>query len=356
MAETEQDSKTEQPTEKRLEDARKKGEVPISQEFRTWVMLFGTTVVVLMFGPWMGERLQRGLRPFIEMPHQLAGDFGAIRGLLIDVALDVLAIVAAPFGVLMALALLGSVAQNGLVVSAEKLKPDLGKLNPLKAAQKYLTARPWLEFVKGIAKITLVGAVLVMVTWPRRQDMEALLGMEVPAQLVYLMDVLKVVMYTVLAITGLIAAADYAYQRLDFLKRMRMTKQEIQDEYKQSEGDPHVKARIRKLRVERARQRMMQAVPEADVVITNPTHYAVALKYDMEAMGAPVVVAKGLDHLALRIRALATEHEVGIVENPPLARALYAAVEIDQEIPPEHYKAVAEVIGYVMRLKGKLKR
>jgi len=158
---------------------------------------------------------------------------------------------------------------------------------------------------------------------------------------------------TVMVMT-VIAALDFMYQRYNQYKNLRMTKQEVKDEHKQSEGDPHVKARIRRLRQERAQQRMMAAVPEADVVITNPTHYAVALEYKMETMPAPRLVAKGVDSLAQRIRETAEEHEVPLVENPPLARALYAAIELDEEIPAEYYQAVAEVIGYVMRLKGRL--
>ena len=157
------------------------------------------------------------------------------------------------------------------------------------------------------------------------------------------------------AVMTVVAALDYAFQRRSFIKQMRMTKQEVRDEHKQAEGDPQIKARIRRLRMERAQKRMMAAVPEADVVITNPTHFAVALAYDMEAMSAPRLVAKGADVLAQRIREVAEENEVPLVENPPLARALYASVELDQEIPPEHYQAVAQVIGYVMRLKGELR-
>jgi flagellar biosynthetic protein FlhB len=153
-----------------------------------------------------------------------------------------------------------------------------------------------------------------------------------------------------LAVLAVIAALDYVYQRQRFMTRHRMSRQELRDELKQSEGDPHVKARIRQIRLERARKRMIAAVPEATVVIVNPTHYAVALKYESGKMGAPVCVAKGMDHLALTIRKVAEENDVPVVENPPLARALYAAVEIDDEIPAEHYKAVAQVIGYVMRL------
>jgi len=160
-------------------------------------------------------------------------------------------------------------------------------------------------------------------------------------------------MIAVLAVMSAIAGLDWLYQRFDFTKQQRMTRQEIKDEFKQTEGDPMVKARLRQIRMERARQRMMAAVPEADVVITNPTHYAVAMKYEVDSMGAPKVVAKGVDHLALRIRELAKEHDVPVMENPPLARALCAAVEIDQEVPPEHYKAVAEIIAYVFRLQGR---
>jgi flagellar biosynthetic protein FlhB len=157
------------------------------------------------------------------------------------------------------------------------------------------------------------------------------------------------------AVMTVVAALDYAFQRRSFIKQMRMTKQEVRDEHKQAEGDPQIKARIRRLRMERAQKRMMAAVPEADVVITNPTHFAVALAYEMETMSAPRLVAKGADVLAQRIREIAEENQVPLVENPPLARALYASVELDQEIPPEHYQAVAQVIGYVMRLKGELR-
>jgi flagellar biosynthetic protein FlhB len=158
------------------------------------------------------------------------------------------------------------------------------------------------------------------------------------------------------AVMTVIALLDFAYQKYTFMKEQKMTKQKVKDEHKhkQSEGDPQVKARIRQLRAQRARQRMMAEVPDADVVVTNPSHYAVALKYNMEEMPAPKLVAKGMDFVAFRIREVAEENDIPIIENPPLARALYASVELDEEIPPEHYKAVGEVIGYVMRLRGEL--
>lgn len=214
--------------------------------------------------------------------------------------------------------------------------------------------RQLLELPKSLIKLILVGSVMAWVLWGRMAEFATLGALDLVGLLAYLHDrVLGMVLMLVIFVTA-IAAADWFYQKWDFDQKMKMTKQEVKDEHKQSEGDPMVKSRLRALRMQRSRQRMMQAVPEADVVVTNPTHFAVALKYDMETMNAPVLVAKGADLVAKRIRELADEHEVPIVENPPLARALYAAVELDQEVPQEHYKAVAEVIGYVMRLKGKL--
>ena len=168
----------------------------------------------------------------------------------------------------------------------------------------------------------------------------------------FIHKIVVLLIFTVVIAIFVLAVADYLYQRYTYLKKLRMTKQELKDEYKQVEGDPLVKSRIRQVRMERARHRMMENVPKADVVVVNPTHYAVAMEYKMEEMDAPVVVAKGVDFLALRIREIAEEHEIPIVENPPLARALFASVEVDQAIPPEHFKAVAEVIGYVMQLKN----
>ena len=176
--------------------------------------------------------------------------------------------------------------------------------------------------------------------------------METISILEFIHKIVVLLLFTVVIAVFVIAAADYLYQKYSHLKKLRMTKQEVKEEYKQMEGDPLIKSRIRQVRMERARHRMMEAVPKADVVIVNPTHYAVALEYKMEEMDAPKVTAKGLDNIALRIKAIAEENEVPIVENPPLARALFASTEIDQTIPEEHFKAVAEVIGYVMQLKN----
>jgi flagellar biosynthetic protein FlhB len=208
-----------------------------------------------------------------------------------------------------------------------------------------------MEFVKGSAKIAIVGAMAYYLLRPEFDGLERFFGFDMVALLAVLKTLTIRLIAGVLAVLAAVAALDVFYQRMSRLRRLRMSREELRDEYKESEGDPLVKGRLRQLRMERARRRMMQEVPKADVVITNPTHFAVALRYDQTAMGAPKLVAKGADLVARRIRELAEEHKVPIVSNPPLARALYAGVEIDQEVPPEHYKAVAEIIGYVMRLR-----
>jgi flagellar biosynthetic protein FlhB len=196
----------------------------------------------------------------------------------------------------------------------------------------------------------------MVLLWPEWRILPNLTSFEGEQVLNLLLSLSMRVLIGVLSVMTVIAALDFLYQRQQHTKQLRMSRQELRDEYKQTEGDPMIKARLRQIRMERARKRMMAAVPEADVVVTNPTHFAVALKYDPERMQAPILVAKGADSMALRIREIAKEHNVPIVQNPPLSRALYNGVDLDQEVPAEHYKAVAEIIGYVMRLKGKLPR
>jgi flagellar biosynthetic protein FlhB len=211
------------------------------------------------------------------------------------------------------------------------------------------------EFVKGIFKLAIVTVVGLVILKPYFSNIEHLVGLEIPSALKEMKTLTTQLLIGILVVLFIIAAIDFLYQRFEHMKKMRMSKQELKDEYRQSEGDPMVKSKLRQLRQEKARARMMQAVPGSDVVITNPTHYSVALKYDPQKNDAPVVVAKGVDDLALRIREVARENNVMIMPNPPLARVLFDTVEIDESVPPEHYKAVAEIISYVFRAKGKLK-
>ena len=236
----------------------------------------------------------------------------------------------------------------------EQLQPQLERISLGSGAKRLFSLRAVTEFVKGIAKLAVVGSVAVFLMWPEMRGLERLPSVALQDTTALMWRLAGKLMMGVLAIVSVIAAGDFLYQKLQFLRQMRMSRQEIRDELKQSEGDPAVRGRLRQIRRERAQRRMMQAVKAASVVVTNPTHYAVALKYELDTMQAPVVVAKGMDHLAQKIREIAEENDVPVMQNPPLARALYAGVEIDEEIPIEHYKAVAEIIGYVMRLKGKL--
>jgi len=241
--------------------------------------------------------------------------------------------------------------QHRLVWSGESLKPKLSKISPGAGFKRLFSKIALMNFIKGLMKLALVGAIMTVILWPKRNQLDGLVTMD-PAVVLLLTRALSLdVLGAVVALLAIIAAADYLFQYRQWYNRLKMSLQELKDEFKQTDGDPHIKAKIRQLRLERSKKRMMAAVPQASVIITNPTHYAVALQYD-RAMAAPVCLAKGLDNIALKIREVAAEHNIPIVENPPLARALHATVEIDEEVPPEHYKAVAEVIGYVMRLKG----
>ncbi|WP_119168052.1 flagellar biosynthesis protein FlhB [Algihabitans albus] len=348
--------KTEDPTPKRLRESREKGEVAKSQELGHWFMILAFASIAGVFGPWLAESISQSLVVVVERPHLIDLSEDGSRQIVIDILVNLgLALLPVVLVVLVA-ALGGSVLQTGLLFSVESLKPKLSKISLIEGFKRQFSSRSLMEFAKGILKISLVAGVVVMAIWPKRDRLNELAQMEMKVLLEVLQETALIVLIAVLAMMTVIAAIDFTFQRYQHIKKLRMTRQEVKDEFKQTEGDPMVKARLRQIRQERARGRMMAAVPTADVVITNPTHYAIALKYEMEAMTAPKVVAKGIDHLALRIREVAEENDIPLVENRPLARALHDSVDLDQEVPPEHYKAVAQVIGYVMRLKGKGRR
>ncbi|MCF8468293.1 MAG: flagellar biosynthesis protein FlhB [Sneathiella sp.] len=358
MAEDTDDAqKTEEPTAKKLEDAFKKGQVPKSQEVSHWFMAMGITLVVMIFIAGLGNGLTFDLVKFIEEPHAIPTDRFHLGTVFGELGWEVVWVVAPALGTLMVAGLLGNLVQHRPVFSAERIKPKLDKLSILKGAKRLFSLKSFVEFLKGLFKITLVGTVAFLFVVPKMEELPVIVSYDIPQVLKLIQDQSLLLLAGVVSVMSIIAGIDFMYQRYNHNKELRMTKQEIRDEYKQTEGDPMIRARLRAIRMERSRQRMMQAVPTADVVITNPTHFAVALKYNPEDERAPVVVAKGQDNIALKIREIATENDVPIVENPPLARALHKACDLDDEIPYEHFKAVAEVIGYVMRLnKTKLKK
>jgi flagellar biosynthetic protein FlhB len=254
-----------------------------------------------------------------------------------------------PLGLLALAALFGTLIQHQPVWSAEGLKPKFSKISPAAGLGRLVSKQALGNFIKGLAKLALMGAVIGLLLWRERNRLEGLVTLD-PATILPFTHVLAVKMLgTVVAIMAIVAAADYFFQYQQWFARQKMSLAELKEEFRQTDGDPAVKGKIRQIRQNRMRKRMMAAVPTASVVITNPTHYAVALRYE-RGMAAPVCVAKGIDLIALKIREVARAHDIPIVENPPLARAVHATVEIDQEIKPEHYKAVAEVIGYLMRL------
>lgn len=348
-----QSQKTEEPTPKRLEEAHKKGEVVKSQEVKHWFMIIGGTGALLMFASTTAPQLTRLLVPFLSMAHQYRADSSAFGGAIANLAGNVAFALGPPIMILMLTALLGNMVQHKPVFAFEKVKPQWNKLSPLAGAKRLFSINSVVEFLKSIAKLVIVGTVITILISPEWDRLETLVTYEPAALMELIASLVFRILGGVIVILGFIAALDYAFQTMQTHKKQRMTKQEVREEHKQLEGDPQVKARLRQIRMERARQRMMASVPDATVVITNPTHYAIALRYIEGEMDAPRVVAKGADDVAMRIREVATEHDVPLVENPPLARALYATVELDDTIPSEHYKAVAEVIGYVVGLNAR---
>jgi len=317
------------------------------------LLLFGGGLLIVFVVPSMMRDIRNSLSGILEHAHRFSFQPGDMMDLFRMLLTDVGLALALPFGIFVLIALGAGLAQNGVLFATKSMEPKPEKISPVAGMKRMFSAKSLAEFIKGILKIAIVAAVGIMLVMPEFSRLDILPTLPV-SQLLDEINYLVLRLFTgVIAILFVIAVADLVFQRYQHRKQLRMTRQEVREEHKQLEGDPHVKARLRQIRTERARQRMMQAVPEADVVVTNPTHYAVALKYEPDEMEAPRVVAKGQDHLAQKIRELAVEHDVSIVENKPLARALFASVEVGDEVPPEHYKAVAQIISYVFNLKGR---
>jgi flagellar biosynthetic protein FlhB len=342
--------KTEDPTQKRLDDALERGDVAKSQEINTWFVIAGSTLIMSTFSGSIGGGLELPLRNLIANSWMIHTDGPGLLLLARQLCIAVLGAIGVPLLMLALTAIGGNMLQHRLVWSAESLKPKFEKISPGAGAKRIFGKQAGANFLKGLFKLTALGAVMTAILWPERLRLESMVRFD-PAALLGVSTSMTVhLMGSVVAMLAVVAIADYFFQYRQWYERQKMSLQEIKEEYKQSEGDPHIKGKIRQLRQQRMKKRMMAAVPKASVIITNPTHYSVALSYE-RGMSAPVCIAKGVDHIAFKIREVARAHDIPIVENVQLARSLYATVEIDDEIPVEHYQAVAEIIGYVMGLR-----
>jgi len=342
--------KTEDPTQKRLDDAHDRGDVAKSQEINTWFVIAAATLVLSTFSGSIGGGMVMPLRNLVANSWMIQADGPGLMAVARSLEYVMIAVLGVPLLLLALAAIAGNMVQHRLVWSGESLKPKFSKVSPGAGFKRVFGKQAAANFAKGVFKLIALGAVMMAVLWPERHRLESFLRFDPSAILGVTTSLTLQLLGAVVAMLAAVAIADYLFQYRQWFQRQKMSLQEIKDEFKQSEGDPHIKGKIRQLRQQRMKKRMMSAVPKASVIITNPTHYSVALSYD-RGMSAPVCVAKGVDNIALKIREIAGEHDIPIVENVPLARALHATVEIDDEIPVEHYHAVAEIIGYVMGLK-----
>lgn len=354
MAEdTDKESKTEDPSARRLDEARKKGDVPKSMDLPQWASLAAVFAVIAIGGGWMLRKVAGDLLPFIASPDAFEMSGEGARTMMWTAMMTV----AAPISAVMLTAAFagaaGSLLQTGLLFTPDKLKPDLKKLSPLEGWKRLFGADALFQFGKSTAKLIAIATVVWITFKPHSRELETLVALEPAALLPLARDLLVSMVSGVLALLLLGAGFDWFWQRHRWATRMKMSREELKEDFKSTEGDPHVKAKLKQIRLEKSKKRMMQAVPTATVVVMNPTHYAVALKYEPGETPAPLCVAKGVDAMALRIRDLAREHGVEVVEDPPLARALYASVEVDQSIPRQHFEAVATIIGFILGKKNK---
>ncbi|GAB4356676.1 MAG: flagellar biosynthesis protein FlhB [Gammaproteobacteria bacterium] len=344
--------RTEQPTPKRLKEAREKGQIPRSRELNTMLLLVVSAGSLLLMGPRMVDELGRFLTRGLTVERATIFDGTAVLRIpaaLFDEALELLV----PFFVLMvAFAIIAPLALGGWTFSPESLAPKLERISPLKGLKRVFSARGLVEMLKALAKFAVIASVAVGLLWNLADDFLGLSNEPLSQAFGHLGSLLGWSFLLLAAATVLIAGIDVPFQLWYHQKQLRMTLQEVKDELKETEGRPEVRGKVRSLQREIAQRRMMAEVPKADVVVTNPTHFAVALRYDQETMRAPRVVAKGQDLIAHQIRSIALESGVQIMEAPPLARALYHTTELDQEIPAELYVAVAQVLAYVFQLRA----
>lgn len=348
--------KTEEPTSRRITKAREQGQIAKSQELNSALVLLACFSTLGIFGSYIYHQMA-GLTQYV-LGNLSQGDFtvSSLKKVYIEVTLTGAKALAPIVAVAMATGLAANYLQVGVLFSTEALTVKLDRLNPINGFKRLFSAHSLVELVKSVFKVLIVGIVIYRVIKDNFDIFPKMLDMDITASATFIGNLAVKIGLESGVLILVLAAADLWFQKWSFHKSLKMSKQEIKEEFKQTEGNPQIKGKIREKMRRMSMRRMMQEIPKADVVITNPTHYAVALRYDGATMTAPQIVAKGQDHLALRIKEIAREHNVATVENKPLAQALFKGTEIGDHVPPELFQAVAEVLAFVYRLKGKVRK
>jgi flagellar biosynthesis protein FlhB len=350
MSEDKNEERTEEATEKRRREFREKGQVAQSREVNTAILLTGALILWSFYAPVFWNNLKSFLAIFWSLSSEFVVTSVSVRLMMFFVVQNMAALLWPLLLSCLVLGFLSSYLQIGWLITAKPLLPDLKKLDPIKGMSKFVSRRSFFEAAKSFGKVSLVAVLAYWTLFARFDQFLSLAGAELDEVVAFMADVMFVILLKCCFLLMVIAVADYFFSRFEMEKKMKMTKQEVKQEYKESEGDPQVKQRVRAIQREMSRKRMMAEVPNSDVIITNPTHYAVAIQYKREEMNAPVVVAKGADHVAMKIKELGKLHNVPLVENRVVARSLYQ-VELGKPIPEQMFKAVAEILAYVYKLK-----
>jgi flagellar biosynthetic protein FlhB len=352
--EEDKSSKTEEPSERKLNKARTQGNVPKSREVNNFFVLSAILIAIVTTLHWAWERaLNLYGGTFSELGFKRVSSSAEIGASMMFMSIELFYLLAPTFVLLLIFAYFGGFVQNWFIFSAEPIKPKSSKISLIKGFGRMFSARAFAEFLKSLVKMVVLGALIYFIIYIHMHEIILLINKTLFDIAVTVETVLVRIIMAVLAISALIAIVDYIFQKAQYTKDQRMSRKELKDEYKETEGDPHIKGRQKQIRLDRARTRMMQEIPDADVVVTNPTHYAVALRYDKEKEQAPRIVAMGVDNVALRIREIAAENDVPLYEDPPLARQLFAEADLGEEIPLELYAAVAKVVAFIYSLKKK---
>jgi flagellar biosynthetic protein FlhB len=346
--ETDKSQKTEQPTQRRLDKAREDGQIAFSKDVNHWLMLLTFALILHYLLPYALRKITVALKYYLEFAAQIPFSSGHLIHLTNTSMKSVGLALALPALFMIIAALLAGFGQTKFNISFKGLEPKLNKVSPIEGFKRLFGAKALIDFLKNIIKFTVITVIAYFVMKPEYEKLPGLLHLSTMGLLAEITESFLKLLTVIISVLTVVALLDYGWQKFHLMQQLKMSKQEIKEEHKDMEGDPHIKAKLRQLRDERSRQRMIQDVPTSTVILTNPTHYAVALKFIMAEMEAPIVIAKGTDAVALKIKEVASDHDIPVLENPPLTRVLYANVDIGEQIPQEYFEAVARVIRYVL--------